>query len=107
LARARNTITRTNPTSIFDPEYQSFAGISVKQPLLRGFGPRANRAQLRVAQLELGVSFFEKEIMISNQLVELINAFHDILYAQENLRVKNDALRLAQTLLEDNRRRVE
>ncbi|MCD8482582.1 MAG: TolC family protein [Verrucomicrobia bacterium] len=107
LARARNTITRTNPTSIFDPEYQSFAGVTVRQPLLRNFGTKANRAQLRVAELELGVSFFEKEILISNQLVELINAFHDILYAQENLRVKRDALGLAETLLEDNRRRVE
>lgn len=107
LSRGSNTVSRNNPTAIFDPEYESFLGITVTQPLLRGFGRKVNRAVVAVAELELGVTYYEKEILITNQLVELINAFHDIVYGQENLRVKKDALALAETLLADNRKRVE
>ncbi len=107
MMEGSNTITRNNPTSIFDPEYESFAGIAVTQPLLRDFGTAVNRAPIRVAELELGVTYYEREILITNQLVEVINAFHDIIYAQENLRVKQEAVELAETLLEENQKRVE
>lgn len=102
-----NTVTRNNPTSIFNPEYESFAGVAITQPLLRGFGRKINRAPVKIAELEVGVSNFEREILITNQVVEVINAFHDILYAQENLRVRLDAVVLAETLLSENRKRVE
>lgn len=102
-----NSITRNNPSSIFNPEYESFAGVSITQPLLRGFGRNVNRAPVKIAELDVGVSHFEREILITNQLVEVINAFHDILYAQENLRVRMEAVRLAETLLVENRKRVE
>lgn len=107
MTEGSNTISRNNPTSIFDPEYESYAGVSLTQPLLKDFGRTVNLAPRRVAELEFGVSNFEREIFVTNQLVEVINAFHDILYAQENLRVKQEAVGLATTLLEDNRRRVE
>ncbi len=107
IMEGSNTITRNNPTAIFNPEYESFAGVSITQPLLRGFGRDVNRAPVKIAELEVGISHFEREILITNQLVEVINAFHDILYAQENLRVKQDAVGLAETLLKENRKRVE
>ncbi|HEX5176287.1 MAG TPA: hypothetical protein VFV83_04615, partial [Chthoniobacteraceae bacterium] len=46
--RLRNTFSG-DARRVF-PEYQTFAGITVVQPLLRNFGPAANLAEVRIAR---------------------------------------------------------
>lgn len=104
-AELDNSVNRVSPAGLFRPEYQSFLGLQLTQPLLQNFGSRAAHAEIRIAHLKLGVSEYERELEITNKMIEVVNAYHDLVFGQENLRVKQEAGKSAAQLLEDNRRR--
>lgn len=104
-AELDNSVNRTSPSALFRPEYQSYLGMQLTQPLLQNFGGRAALAEIRIAQLKLGVSEYERELEITNTMIEVVNAYQDLVFGQENLRVKQDAEKSAAQLLDDNRRR--
>lgn len=102
-----NSINRDSPSALFSPEYQTFTGLSLTQPLLQGFGSTAALAEIRIAQRELNVSEFERELEVTNKVIEVTNAYYDLVFGQENLRVKQDADGLARQLLDESSRRFD
>lgn len=106
LAELSNSINRDSPSAIFSPEYQSFAGVNLTQPLLQGAGPTAALAEVRLARTELRVSEYERELEITNKLIEVTNAYHDLVFGQENLRVKQEAVKIAEQLFDENTQRL-
>lgn len=106
-AELDNSINRTSPLAPFRPEYQSLLGFELTQPLLQNRGSAAALAEIRIATLELGVSELERELELTNKLIEVVNAYYDLVFGQENLRVKLEAEQSAARLLGDNRRRLE
>ena len=107
VRRVENSVTRDSPMSLFSPEYESFAGLQIRQPLLRGFGPEANLARIRVARLGLSMAEEEREIAVINKVSEVVNAYYDLIYAEENQLVKEEALAVSERILEENQRRME
>lgn len=104
-AELDNSVNRTSTSALFHPEYQSLLGLQLTQPLLQNFGPRAALAEIRIAHLKLGVSEHERALEITNKMIEVVNAYQDLVFGQENLRVKQDAEKSAAQLLDENRRR--
>lgn len=102
-----NSINRDSPTALFTPEYVTFTGLSLTQPLLRGRGSDAALAEVRIAQRELNVSEYERELEVTNKVIEVTNAYYDLVFGQENLRVKKDAVKLAEQLLSESQQRYE
>jgi outer membrane protein TolC len=102
-----NTITRTSATSLFETEYETFAGISLKQPLLNGLLFGAPAAPREIAQIELAATEYEQQILVVNKVTETINAYYDLLFGQENLQVKREAEGVASLLLDENQRRFD
>jgi outer membrane protein len=104
--QARNDINIQIPPSIFFPEYTSVLGLTVTQPLLRNFGPAANLAELRVARLQRNIGWYEWQQAMIKSLAECVSLYVDLIFASENLRVREGAVRTARLLEEQNIRRV-
>jgi outer membrane protein TolC len=102
-----NTRSSTNSTFYFlNPAYNSGLTFSLSQSLLRGFGTDVNRAQIEVARRNRDISQvqFEQTVIAAVQAVE--NAYWNLIYAIDNLKVKQHSLSLAQDLLDQTRTRV-
>jgi outer membrane protein TolC len=91
----------------FDESFGSNAGLSLVQPLLRGFGFSANLAQLRIARNNVLVSEWELRRRIIDIITTVNFVYHDLHLSIENLRVAEKSRDLARQLLADNIRRAE
>ena len=82
-------------------------GVSLTQPLLKGLWMDSTRLNISIAKNNLKYS----EQTLRQQLITTItaveNAFYELIYARENLQVQQQALALAQTQLNDDKKRVE
>jgi outer membrane protein TolC len=105
-ARLDNTYNRA-AVSLFHPEYQSTAIFRVTQPLLRDFGFAANLAEVRLARNAKQVSENEFRASVDRVIAQTMAAYFEAVFAQENIRVKQQAIGLAENLLRENRRRVD
>jgi outer membrane protein TolC len=98
---ARNTF------NSFAQQYTTYWGLDVVQPLLRGFGPNAQMASIRIARVSKNISDEEFARGVIDVLTRVRDAYYNLAYAIENRTVQIQALELAAKLLADNRKRVE
>jgi outer membrane protein TolC len=95
------------PGERIDAEYRSDLRLTIAQPLLRNFGIDINKTFINVARNNMAIEehVFEDGLM---QLVEdVTEAYWNLVLSIELLRVEHEALRAAQSLLDNNRARVE
>lgn len=105
-ARLDNTYNR-QALSLYGPEFQSTAMLRLTQPLLRDFGFKANLAEVRLARNARNVSENEFRASVLSILGQTMSAYFEAVFAQENIRVKEQAITLAENLLHENRRRAD
>ncbi|GBC79256.1 Outer membrane protein TolC [bacterium HR09] len=102
-----NTRSKTNSTFFFlNPSYNSGLTFSLSQPLLRSFGTDVNRARIEIARKNRHLSLLDFERLVITTLQQVESAYWNLVYARENLKVKQQSLKLAQDLLEQTRIRV-
>ncbi len=91
----------------FNPSLSSLIGISVSQPLLNGFGFAQNKRFIRVAKNNRQISdqFFAQQVMDTVSNVK--RAYWELIFAREDVKVKEQSLALAEKLYHDNQRQVE
>ncbi len=87
--------------------FNSFAGATFRQPLLRNFGLSNSLAALRIARRQFDLSEWEYKQMLLDTLAATIFAFNDLYEAQQNLVSSERSRDLAQQLVNDNNKRVE
>jgi outer membrane protein len=92
---------------LFNPYVPAFFGITVSQPLLKGFGYRANAAQLRIARNDLKVtdSAFRQQVITT--VGQILILYYTLLADRENVRVAQQAVNYSQKLLDDNKKQVQ
>ncbi len=97
----------TSLTPVFNPYVDTYLAVGFTQPLLNGYGRRANSAQIRIAKNDLKVadSVFRQQVI--GTLGTVLNDYWDFLSDKENVRVMGQALAYSQKLLEDNKKQVE
>lgn len=92
---------------IINPRYGATLSFQFEQPLLRNFGFKASRRDIIIAQNNLNVS----DSQFKNSLLTTVNnveeAYWNLVYSIENLKVMQQSLELAQDLLRKNRKEVE
>jgi outer membrane protein len=88
-------------------EYLTTFGLSVTQPLLKGFGRKITTAGIRAAAINSDVSFQEYRKGLMEILARAELAYWTLYQAQEQYAISGESLRLAETLLADNRKRFE
>jgi outer membrane protein TolC len=94
-------------TSFYHPEYTSTAKLSITQPLLRNFGLDVNLAPLNIAKSELELARWETRSAIETVIARVMLASYEVYFSIENVEVKQESIALAQSLLEDNEKRVD
>lgn len=111
--RIDNTTNRTafNPNTFsgprYHPEYQSTTQLQVVQPLLKNRGREVNLAAANLARTEVLGAEFELRSQFERVIAQILIAYAETEFGVANLRVKEDAVRLADDLIGQNRRRVE
>jgi outer membrane protein TolC len=102
-----NARSETNSTFYYlNPNYNSTLGLTITQPLLQGFGTDVNRNGIEVARKSGEISRLQFEEIVIATVQQVENAYWDLVYAIENLKVKEQSLALARDLLDQTRTRV-
>jgi outer membrane protein TolC len=95
------------PRAEINPFTTGNLGFSLQQNLLRGFGTAVNNRNIRVAKIEIAVSDLVFKQQLITTISQIINIYWDLVSYNEDLRVKRQALALAEKLLSDNKKQVE
>jgi outer membrane protein TolC len=92
---------------LFDPDVISRVSVNVVQQVTNGFGFDVNRRFQTVARnnREIVREWFRQQV--NTILAQAQNSYWDLVAAQEQLRSAEEALKVAQQLSEDNKRKVE
>jgi len=90
-----------------NPRYGGTLSFNFSQPLLRNFGFKMNRREIVIAQNNLDISEHDFKDSLQNIIYSVEEAYWNLVYAIENLKVREQSLLLAEDLLEKNRRAVE
>ncbi len=91
----------------FENANANVGAVTLTQPLLKNFWIDTTRANIYVArnQLKYSEQAFRFQLMLTVNAVE--QAYYNLIFARENLKVQEAALALAQRLLDDNKKKVE
>lgn len=89
----------------FTDNYDVFGGVTLTQPLLRGFGFGANLNGLRVAKANRGISDWQHRQTVIDTVTSVIYAFNGLQQARDNLRIARLSRDLAAQLLDENEKR--
>jgi outer membrane protein len=98
----------TNATRYtYNPFVNSSFGFTVTQPLLQGFGTNLNRRYIRIARNGQKVA----DLVFRQQVIDTVSGiarlYTDLVSLNEDVKVKQEALRLADRLYQDNKNQVE
>lgn len=96
-----------SPGARFRPEYVSTSTLTITQPLLKDFGFSANLAEVRLQKSALKTARYDLTATALRILRDVASAYYEMVFAQENIRVKEEAVTVAEALVRDNQRRVD
>jgi outer membrane protein TolC len=105
--RFKNDLNSTSPSSLFYPEYDSFAGLTITQPLLRGGGREVNLAQVNMAKADERIAVLERTRKTEEIALEITLRYCDLVFACSEIGVRREGRRLADSLASDHAKRVE
>ncbi len=91
----------------YNPFTTSSLGLTVTQPLVRGFGINLNRRFIRIAYNEQKIT----SLLFQQQLIEtvygVIRLYTDLVALSEDVKVKQETVTLAQKLFDDTKAQVD
>jgi outer membrane protein TolC len=102
-----NRVASTSNFNLFNPSYTGQITYSVGQHLLRDRGKLPNTRQIMVSENNEKMSEIAFEIQLTNLLVQAQKGYWDLVFAAQDLGVKQRSLELAQRTLEENKMKVE
>ena len=91
----------------YNPILSSSLGFTITQPLLRGFGIELNRRFIRIAKNDQRIADLVFRQQVIDTVAGIARLYTDLVSLNEDVKVKREALRLAQRLYEDNQHKVE
>lgn len=104
----QNSSTGTNSLrSLYSPYDITTLGITVTQPLLRGYGKDLNQRYIRIARNseKITESIFRQQVI--STVSGVIRLYNDLVSLNEDYRVKRQTLTTAERLVEDNKNKVD
>ena len=91
----------------YNPFVNSSLGFTITQPLLQGFGRSLNKRYIRIARNSQKVA----DLVFRQQVIDTVSGiarlYTDLVSLNEDVKVKQEALRLAERLYEDNKNQVD
>jgi outer membrane protein TolC len=102
------TATATNQRGTFNrftDNFVTFGGLTVTQPLLRGFGFGATLAGLRIAKADRGIADWQHKDTVINVVTNVTLAYTGLVQARENVRIARMSRDLTAQLVDQNEKR--
>lgn len=102
-------LTRMGSNSAFlvlNPSYTTHLNLSVAQPLLKNGGLAFQRTPVQIAEYRRLTSENQWRGAVADVVLEVVQAYWDLVFAFENLDVRQRSLHLARELLKENEARV-
>ncbi len=90
-----------------NPRYSSTLRFDFRQPLLKGFGSKMTKINILASEFDYEMSLNELETTVATIINAVTQAYWNLSYSIANLKVRQQALELAQDLLAKNQRAVE
>jgi len=81
-------------------------GLTLTQPLLKNFGIEANETNIRIAANNQSISREQLRLKVSDVVTQVQNAYAELAFSIENLKVQRRSLQLAKDLVALNQARV-
>lgn len=91
----------------FDSGYSSFAGVTVTQPLLRGFGFGANLIGLRLAKADRAIADWQFREVVIATVTNVKIAYNYLALAHQRLRLFELSKERGEALLQENEKRFK
>ncbi|HPB59095.1 MAG TPA: TolC family protein [Candidatus Saccharicenans sp.] len=91
----------------WNPRYYSTLRFDFSQPLLQNFGLDISKKEIIIARKGLESSLAQTELAMMNTIYSAEQAYWNLVYAIEDLKVKQESLKLARELLAKNQKSVE
>ena len=91
----------------YNPFVSSSLGFTITQPLLQGFGAKLNKRFIRIARNSQRVADLVFRQQVMDTVSGVARLYTDLVSLNEDVKVKQEALRLAERLYEDNRNQVD
>ncbi len=102
------TRSETNSTFFFlNPRWNTDLTVSLRQPLLQGFGTLVNRSAIVVARNSRDQTAASFAIKVISTLQTVENAYWDLVATRKAVEVRQQSLELAQRLLRETQERVK
>jgi len=100
-------VLETPTNQIWTKQYQTFAGVTFTQPLLKNAGLTPTLANLRLAALDTDVAFqtYRQQLMLT--LFRAEGAYWNLYFAQEQVHFFDQSVAVAQGVLDDSREKLK
>ena len=98
---------RQNGIPVTPFQYQGNERLSLRQPLLRNFWIDGTRLTIAINRKDLQISQNALMLQLMSIITSTRQAYYDLIFARENVKVQEKALELADRLLFENRQRVK
>lgn len=92
-------------SNAFTDNYSTFAGLTITQPLLKGFGFGNTLAGLRIAKANRSISKWQHRQTVIDTVTSVIFVFNNLQQAHANLRIATLSRDLAARLFSENQKR--
>jgi len=102
-----NNRASSNAANFFNPYVQSSLTVSVTQPLLAGAGRFVNHRNILIADNNRKIADLSFAQQAITTTTNTINAYWELAYARENVKVQQQAVTVAEKLYNDNKKQLE
>ncbi|MGA2697012.1 MAG: TolC family protein [Terriglobales bacterium] len=100
-------ITSNNTTPLLSPEVSSNFQVKITQPLLQGFGSLPNTRYIVISENNRKITDVAFHLQVITTVDQIENLYWNLVYAVENVKVEQDSLDYAQTILKDTKTQVK
>ena len=99
FSRLENTLNQTSESSLYSPEYESFTGVTMTQPILKGFGKSVNMVRANIARNRIEATKYLAEIKAINLIAETASRYTDVISIEDILNIRKSNILFAESLL--------
>jgi outer membrane protein TolC len=107
LGYTQTTQESNNRIAEINPFTNANLSLQFSQPLLRGFGIALNTRFIRIAKNEVKISDLVFKQQVIATVANIVNLYSDLVSMNEDVKVRKQALELAEKLYNDNKKQVE
>ncbi len=93
--------------SNINPSWRGSLSLILSQPLLEGFGTKVTRANIVIARNNRDSTATAFAVKVNSTLVQVENAYWELVKARETVSVREQSLELAERLLGETKERVD